>query len=174
MQKNVELEFLLAELPPLRRFALALTRDADAADDLVQDCALRALCNLEKFEPGTNMRGWLFTIMRNLFCDQHRRRRRQGYHLPLDDAQDRLTQPAAQPARIRLQEVAMGFERLSAEQQQLIAMVGIDGESHEHAAEHFGVAVGTIKSRLSRARVRLRAHRRGIGRGSGADSSLAA
>lgn len=162
MSDSIQNELLHEQLPALKRFALSLTRDADLADDLVQDCLVRAIANFEKFEMGTNLRSWLFTIMHNIFCDTHRRRQRRGQQVPLEDWQDRLPRPAPQPQMIRLREVANSFDRLSRDQQALLIMVGIEGHSHEHAAKHFGVAIGTIKSRLSRVRDKLRERRYGI------------
>jgi RNA polymerase sigma-70 factor, ECF subfamily len=163
MSQGFEPEGLQAQMPALRRYALALTSDGDQADDLVQDCIVRALNNANRFELGTNLRSWLFTIMHNIFCDGHRRRQRQGWQVPLEDWQDRLSQPASQGTAIELQEVALSYGRLSAEQQMLLLKVGLEGESYETAANYFGTAVGTIKSRLSRARSRLRKQQHGLG-----------
>jgi len=162
MNNEVQLQAFREQLPALRRFALSLTHNADAANDLVQDCMVRAISNIDKFEMGTNLRSWLFTIMHNIFCDTHRRRQRHGQHLPLEDWQERLPQPAPQPQVIRLREVANSFSLLSADQQALLMMVGVEGHSHEEAAAHFGVAIGTIKSRLSRVRDKLRERRCGL------------
>lgn len=162
MTDRIGFELLQEQLPALRRFALSLTHNADSADDLLQDSLLRALVNIEKFKTGTNLRSWLFTIMHNIFCDTHRRRQRRGQQVPLEDWQDRLPQPAQQPQMIRLREVANSFDALSRDQRALLVMVGVEGHSHERAAAHFGVALGTIKSRLSRARDKLREQRRGI------------
>jgi RNA polymerase sigma-70 factor, ECF subfamily len=163
MREGFESQSLLPQLPALRRYAMALTRDADQADDLVQDCMVRALSNARRFEAGTNLRGWLFTILHNIFCDRHRCRRREGHQLPLEDWEDHLTEPAGQGTVIDLREVALSFASLEPEQQMLLFMVGVEGESYEQAAQHFGTAVGTIKSRLNRARARLRLLQHGIG-----------
>jgi RNA polymerase sigma-70 factor (ECF subfamily) len=162
MGKYLELELFSDQLPSLQGYALTLTRNMDAADDLVQDSMLKGIANIATFTPGTNLRRWLFTIMHNVFCDQYRQQRRRGQQVPLVDWQDHIPQSERQSEAIELREVAAAFGRLSAEQQRLIAMVGVEGESHQYAAAHFGVAVGTIKSRLSRTRAQLRESQIGI------------
>jgi len=166
MTQGFDPESLQAQMPVLRRYALALTRDGDQADDLVQDCIVRALKHMSKFETGTNLKSWLFTIMHNTFCDGHRRRQRQGPLVPLDDWQDRLSKPADQSLAIELREVAISYERLSPAERSLLFDVGVKGDSYEVAAKRYGTAVGTIKSRLSRARARLRRHQHGIAQSS--------
>lgn len=157
-------ESLESHLAGLRHFALALTRGQDAADDLVQNCMVRALSHMHQFQPGTSLRKWLFTILYNNFRDDLRRSRRQGQQLSLNDWHDPLPQAPTQFELVRFKEVALGFERLRPEQRTLLTIVGIEGESHEVAARHFGVAVGTIKSRLSRARDKLLQQQHGLGR----------
>lgn len=162
MRQGFEPQSLQSQLPALRRYALALTRDPDRADDLVQDCMVRALSNARRFEAGTNLRGWLFTVLHNLFCDDLRCRQRQGSQVPLEDWQDRLSEPASQGMIINLREVGYSFARLDPEQQTLLFMVGVEGESYAKVAQHFDTAVGTIKSRLNRARTQLRRQQHGI------------
>jgi RNA polymerase sigma-70 factor (ECF subfamily) len=151
------------QLPRLNRYAISLTGDPDAADDLVQDCLERAISRFDQFRPGTDLRSWLFTIMHNIFCDDFRRRNRRGTAVSLDNCARELSHPAPQPMTLELQEVDNGFRSLSRRQQQLLLMVAVDGKSHAEVAEHFGVAVGTVKSRLSRARTKLR-RRQGLTR----------
>ena len=164
MSQPLPFESIEVQLPTLRRFAPTLTHDRDAADDLVQDSMLRGIANKEKFAPGSDMRRWLFTIMHNLFCDQYRQRQRRGHQVPLKAWQKNVPQAEGQSQAVRLLEVAEAFERLSGSQRRLLVMIGVDGVSHERAAEYFGVAVGTIKSRLSRARAHRHQSQRGIAR----------
>lgn len=170
MTKGFDPECLEAQLPALRRYALALTHDKDQADDLVQDCVVRALLHMSRFETGTNLLSWLFTIMHNNFCDGHRRRQRQGRMVPLEDWQDQLPKPASQGAAIELQEVANSFGLLRRRDQSLLFDIAIKGDSYEVAAKRYGTAVGTIKSRLARTRARLRRQQHGIGQPSRASA----
>jgi RNA polymerase sigma-70 factor (ECF subfamily) len=156
---------ILSELPYLRRFARALTANATNADDLVHDCVVKALENSEKFEPGTNLRAWLFTILRNGFISDIRRNRRR---LTETDSPRWATGGVAPPSQegsltLRRLEVAMG--RLPIEQRTVLALVVIEGMNYEHAAEALGVPVGTVRSRLSRARHALRETVEGRGEG---------
>jgi len=156
-------ETLESHLPSLRHFALSLTRGKDAADDLVQNCLVRALSHMDRFQPGTSLRKWLFTILYNNFRDDLRRRRREGQQVSLSDWQDLRPQAPSQYELVRFKEVALGFQHLHPEQRRLLTIVGIEGESYEVAARHFGVPVGTIKSRLWRARNRLLQQQHGLG-----------
>ncbi|WP_372421416.1 sigma-70 family RNA polymerase sigma factor [Salinarimonas chemoclinalis] len=148
---------LLATTPHLRAYAVSLCGSPDRADDLVQDTLLRALAKLDRFEPGTNLRAWLFTILRNLFFSEHRKRRHEvedvdGMH------SERLTALPAQQARLDLVDFRRALARLCPEQREALILVGAEGLTYEEAAGVCGVAVGTIKSRVHRARLRLSAH----------------
>jgi len=144
---------LVGSLPELQRFARRLTRDPAQADDLVQDCVERALRNREKFEPGTNLEAWLVTIMKNLHFTRYQRERRITQ---TELAEDTLSTAPAQMWPIMVRETGEAIERLSPNHRQLIRIVAIDGRSYEEAAEELGVSIGTIRSRLSRARAELR------------------
>lgn len=148
---------LEAELPHLRRYALSLTRDADAADDLVQDCMLRALDHADRFEAGTHLRRWLFTILRNLHIDRGRRVQRRGVHVELTEGGPSDSRPANQESRIELMDVAGRMRDLRADERRALHLSVFRGLPHEAIAERTGVAVGTVKSRLSRARRALAA-----------------
>ena len=143
-------------MPNLRRFARSLARDADEADDVVQDALLAALDHIHLFEPGSNLRAWLFTITRNTFIS-HQRRRRVRAHLPLDDETLDLQAPPAQEARIAQARLAAAYEQLPRPHREVLALVVFESMSYEQAAEILAVAVGTVRSRLSRARAGLRA-----------------
>jgi RNA polymerase sigma-70 factor (ECF subfamily) len=145
---------LLASIPHLRAFAISLTGDLDRADDLVQDAVVRGLSHLDRFEPGTNLQAWLFTILRNLFYSDHRKRRREVED-PDGAAAEKLSVAPAQGAHLDFQDLKTALARLSPEQREAILLVGAEGLTYEQAAEVCGVVVGTIKSRVNRARARL-------------------
>lgn len=156
MLTSKESRLLEDQIQPLRRYARKLAKDPDEADELVQDSFERAIRRFDQFKTGTNLRSWLFTIMHNIFCDRFRHRRRRGIVHSLDETAHDIPRRPSQMASIELREVSNGFERLSASQRDLIVTVGLEGKTYEQAARHYGVAVGTIKSRLSRARDSLR------------------
>lgn len=141
-------------LQALRAFALSLTRNGAAADDMVQDTIVKAWTNFEKFTPGTNLRGWLFTILRNTYYSERRKRRREvadsdGAYASL------LAEKPVHDDRLQMQEFRRAFENLPDEQREALMLVGVSGFSHEEAAEMCGVAIGTIKSRANRGRRKL-------------------
>jgi RNA polymerase sigma-70 factor (ECF subfamily) len=145
-----------AQIPSLRRYARALTGSVDRADDLVQDCLERAIARFGQFQPGTDLRAWLFTILHNVHCDQGRRRSRRGREIPLEDCDHQLRIPARQNQRLELRDFARAFRSLSTDHQRILLLAGVEGFSCEETARILGVAVGTVKSRLSRARENLR------------------
>lgn len=144
-------------IPALRRYARALVRDADKADDLVQDCLERSMSRIDQFAPGTNLRTWLFTIMHNLHCDTLRRLQRRGPHVPINEWETSAHYPAMQSTAVEIREFERAFSRLTKRDQHLLLLVGVEGFSYEEVSEVLGIAVGTVKSRLFRARERLRA-----------------
>lgn len=147
---------IVEEMPRLRGYARRLVGDADRADDLVHDCAVRALGKIESWQPGTNLRAWLFTILRNCLYDQHRRAKRR----PLvddeigDDQMPRVS--GGQEDRVALDEVETAVANLGADQQEILHLVAIEGRRYEDAAGTLDLPVGTVRSRLSRAREALR------------------
>jgi RNA polymerase sigma-70 factor (ECF subfamily) len=145
---------MLDALPSLRAFAISLTSNRDAADDLVQDAILRAWTNLDKFEPGTSMNAWLFTTLRNLFFSAYRKGRREiqdpgGFYA------GRLGTPPDQGARCEFQELRSALAQLSPAHREALILIGAHGMTYEEAAQVTGVALGTLKSRVARARGRL-------------------
>jgi RNA polymerase sigma-70 factor (ECF subfamily) len=141
-------------LAAMRAFAISLTRDPSAADDLVQDTVVKAWTNIAKFDPGTNMRAWLFTILRNHFYTQRRRARRETGDA--DGAMAaRLAEKPAHDGRLALRDFAVAFGKLPDEQREALVLVGASGFSYEEAARMTCVPVGTVKSRANRARLRL-------------------
>ena len=143
-------------VPALRRYARALTRNADRADDLVQDCLERAIRKQALWRPTGSLRSWLFRILLNLYRNELRTDRRRGEHVSVDTL---LIEPAvapAQPGRIALGEMARAIDTLAAEQREALLLVVLDGMSYADAADAIGVPIGTLMSRLGRARAALR------------------
>jgi RNA polymerase sigma-70 factor, ECF subfamily len=145
---------MLATVPALRAFAISLCRDVDRADDLVQTTLLRAWAHIDSFEAGTNMAAWLFTILRNGFNSEYRKHRREVADVDGVYAAN-LTSPPEQEAHVELEEFREALGRLPVEQCEALVLVGASGFSYEQAAEICGCAVGTIKSRVNRARSKL-------------------
>lgn len=147
-------EEMLAAVPKLRAFAISLCGKIDRADDLVQETLLRALANIDSFEPGTNMPAWLFTILRNLFRSEYRKRKRE-----VEDSDGHyaasLTSPPEQMGKLELQEFRAALAKLPPEQREALILVGASGFSYEETGQICGCAVGTIKSRVNRARTHL-------------------
>lgn len=141
-------------LPNLRGFARLLVRDRTMADDVVQDTVVRALAALHQFEPGTNLKAWLFTILRNQFYEQVRRRKREAAALDARFAGDEGAAPQ-QLAQAQLHELQQLIWRLPPLLREALILVGAQEMSHEEAATICQVPVGTMKARLSRARTAL-------------------
>lgn len=148
---------LLDELPRLRRYARMLVGDPAHADDLVQDCLVRAISNLDRWQIGTNMRAWLFTIMRNVLFNDLRRARRSPFLDSGGDPMDTVPVAADQEQRMRVLDVDKAFTRLPPAHKEVFLLIAVEGMDYEEAAQILGVPVGTVKSRLSRARTDLRA-----------------
>jgi RNA polymerase sigma-70 factor, ECF subfamily len=147
-------EQLIAAIPGLRAFGVSLTSKADRADDLVQETMLKAWKHHDSFEPGTNMKAWLYTILRNEFYSQIRKRKRE-----VEDADgihaSRVAVPGAQLGHLDMADMRVALAQLPEDQREAIILVGASGFTYEEAAVICRVAVGTIKSRVSRARMRL-------------------
>lgn len=145
---------LVALAPDLRAFARTFHRDPARADDLVQEAILKAWTNLDKFKPGTNLRAWLFTILRNTFLSEMRKRKRE-----VEDADGALVAGLAEKPRqesaLELQDFRDALNLLPDDQREAIILVGAAGFSYEEASAICGCAPGTVKSRVSRARKRL-------------------
>lgn len=140
-----------AAMPSLRRYALALTRDADMADDLVQDCLERALQKRRLWRPQGPVRAWLFAILHNRFVSDRRRDDRRGPHVPLEGV-DHPHAPDDPVANVALAEVGRALEALSFEQRSALLMVAVEGLTYREASIALGVPVGTVMSRIARAR----------------------
>lgn len=151
------LDEIAASVPALRRYARALTRDADRADDLVQDCLERAIDKQRLWAPTGPLQAWLFKILLNLYRNDTRRERRRGVHVPIDALVVEPAVPAPQPGRIALAEMSRALDTLPADQREALLLVVLEGVSYEEAATILGIPAGTLMSRLSRARAALRA-----------------
>lgn len=149
---------LTGHLDGLRAFALHLTRDRDRAEDLVQDTAVRALAKAHLFEPGTNFRAWVFSILHNQHIDSIRSaNRRQTVHMPDDADSLHISQPPNQDDYMHLLETLTAMRSFPDAQRDVLRMVVFNGMSYEKAAEAFDCPVGTVRSRLARARRDLNA-----------------
>jgi len=144
------------EIPRLRRYARALTRASDRADDLVQDTLLRAFTKLPLWQPGTDIRAWLFTILHNQYVNTVRREAREGVSVDIEHIDSTMVATTDPTARRQLFELDRALARLSAEQREVLLLVGLEGLDYESVAQILGVPVGTVRSRLSRGRERLR------------------
>ncbi|MEM1388173.1 MAG: RNA polymerase sigma factor [Pseudomonadota bacterium] len=147
-------EQIVEHLPSMRAFAVSLTRDGARADDVVQDAILKAWNNFEKFREGTNLRAWLFTIVRNTYYSELRRSRREVSDTDGAMAAT-LSEKPEHDGRLAMADFEKVFDKLPDEQREALVLVGASGLSYEEAAETCGVAVGTIKSRVNRARAKL-------------------
>ena len=145
---------VLSAVPSLRAFAISLCGNVDRADDLVQETLLRALANIDSFQPGTNMSAWLFTILRNHFRSEYRKRRREVEDSDGHHAESLKSQPD-QYGHVEFREFREALAQLPSDQREALILVGASGFSYEEAAGICGCAVGTIKSRVNRARTRL-------------------
>jgi RNA polymerase sigma-70 factor, ECF subfamily len=145
---------MLAAVPNLRAFAISLCGNVDHADDLVQETLLRAMANIDSFQPGTNMSAWLFTILRNLFRSEYRKRRREVEDTDGTCA-DSLKSHPEQHSRLEFDEFRAALTKLPPHQREALILVGASGFSCEEAAAICDCAVGTVKSRVHRARIRL-------------------
>ena len=145
---------ILASVPSLRAFAISLSGNGDRADDLVQETLLRALANIDSFQPGSNLAAWLFTILRNLFRSEYRKRRREVEDADGSYAESLKSHPEQQ-SRVEFEEFRVALAKLPPDQREALILVGASGFSYEEAAAICDCAVGTIKSRVNRARTRL-------------------
>jgi len=145
---------MLGAIPSLRAFAISLSGNVERADDLVQETLMRAIAHVDSFQPDTNMPAWLFTILRNLFRSEYRKRRRE-----VEDTDglyaDSLKLHPEQLGRIEFGEFRAALAKLPHDQREALLLVGASGFSYEEAAAICECAVGTIKSRVNRARTRL-------------------
>lgn len=145
---------LVEHLPSLRAFAISLCGQPHQADDLVQETLLKALANRGKFETGTNLRAWLFTILRNVYFSLHRKRRREVEDVDGEMTASLVAHPA-QYGHVEFKDFQRALLLIPDEQREALLLVGAAGFSYEEAASVAGCAIGTVKSRVNRARARL-------------------
>lgn len=155
MQQDCRFHLVVAELPRLHRYALALTRDKERAEDLVQECVLRACANFDRWQPGTNLTGWLMTIMHNLFINDVTKKRIQGVNAPAK--LDQLRQPGnRQEEWHQLRDVSRAYGRLRPFQQQVIWLACVEEQDFRDISRQLHISAATVRSRLFRARESLR------------------
>jgi len=150
---GAELEVHIASL---RRYACALLRNRSDVDDLVQDTLARALSRADRFESGTNMRAWLFTILHNTHVNQVRQRSSRPAEVAVEDVEHRLVVAADQEVRVELAEMLRVLDGLPTDQRQVLLLVALEGMKYDEVAGVLGIPIGTVMSRLSRAREAVR------------------
>ena len=146
-------------IPRLRRYARALVGDRSAADDLVQDTLERAWAKLHLYRRGTDLRAWLFTVMHNVYVNQLRASRRTA---PLDEDMPELAQPVRETDALVLRDLDAAIRRLPPDQREVLLLVALEEMSYDEAAGTLGIPIGTVMSRLARAREKLRAMLSGL------------
>jgi RNA polymerase sigma-70 factor (ECF subfamily) len=146
-------EDIVELIPRLRRYARALAGDRTAADDLVQDTLERAWSKLHLYRRGTDLRAWLFTVMHNVNVNQRRAAR---LNVPLDEEMPELAQPARETDTLVLRDLDAAIRRLPLEQREVLLLVALEEMSYAETAGALGIPIGTVMSRLARAREKLR------------------
>jgi RNA polymerase sigma-70 factor (ECF subfamily) len=143
------------QIPNLRRFARYLVRNADSADDLVQECLRRAIENIDSWQHGTNIRAWLFTILRNVYRNEVRRQKRQKEFLGRQIIQSDYSYTERQETSLLLNDIRKAMDQLAMIHREILLLVAIEGLTYEEVATLLNISIGTVKSRLSRARMSL-------------------
>ena len=145
---------VVREIPYLRAFAIAMTGNHASADDLVQETLVKAWSHHDSFEEGTNLRGWLVTILRNTYFTEYRKRQRE-----VQDSEGalagRIVIEGGQQSKVEMNEVQPAINRLPDDQREIVLMIGVLELSYEEASAILNVNIGTVKSRLNRARTKL-------------------
>jgi RNA polymerase sigma-70 factor (ECF subfamily) len=147
---------IAAEIPRLRRFALSLAGDPDAADDLVQDCLERAIRKRHLWRRYGSIRGWLYRILYNVFLNQASRRRKARLEVDVEEPGVTLSEPARQEQQMICDDIVQAMRALPGEQRAAIALTALEGFTYDEAAEILRVPIGTLRSRIARGRERLR------------------
>jgi RNA polymerase sigma-70 factor (ECF subfamily) len=147
---------IVAEIPRLRRYARFLVRDQELADDLVQECLTRAVAKLDTWEIGSNMRAWLFVILHNAYISHWRRVKRSPATVEMSPSDPALAVVGSQEQHLGMIDVQTAFNKLGEDHKQILLMVGVEGLRYEDAAAVLDLPVGTVRSRLFRARSALR------------------
>lgn len=149
--KTFSQEELLPCVPALRSFARSLTRNRDQADDLVQDTIARAIVASHRFQPGTNLKAWMFTILRNLYLSEMRKSHRFVQWDPNNNLHEKAV-PPSQERGLEFSEFRQALSQIDKIRSKALILVGVDGVSYENAAKILNCPIGTVKSRVSRAR----------------------
>jgi RNA polymerase sigma-70 factor, ECF subfamily len=150
-------EHLIAEqIPKLRRYARALLGDPIRADDLVQEALLRGLSRSHLWQPGTDIRAWMFTILHNIHINNQRQRRTRSDYQELDDDQPEMATPPSQERSLEIRDLARSLQLLPEPQRQVVLLVGLEGMNYKSVAAVLDVPIGTVMSRLHRGREALR------------------
>jgi RNA polymerase sigma-70 factor (ECF subfamily) len=149
----IDRDELIATLPRLRRYARQLTGDRSRADDLVQDALERAIERESTFRSGENLRAWLFSLMHNLFIDGTRRKEAIDWSADAAELPELASPTQSDPAELR--DVRVAMEKLPADQREVLLLVGVEGMRYREAAEVLGLPIGTVMSRLARAREKM-------------------
>lgn len=147
---------MIAELPSLRRYALGLTGNVAAADDLLQDCVERALRRIDTLQEQGRIAAWLRSMLFNLFIDERRRVVSRGHQVEVDQLEAVIDAKAAPDVQQEASEVLRATALLSPQHRQVLLMIGVEGLSYREVAEEIGLPIGTVMSRLARARDQLR------------------
>ena len=153
---NEVYEGIEQHIPQLKRYARAITRNPETADDLVQESLLKALTKSHLYKPGTNLRAWLFTILHNQHVSDMRCKARVGVPIDPDDAAPAIATRPNQEAGVVMDRVERELNRLPDEQRTLIELVALEGRSYKDVAQTFDLTLGTVKSRIARGRIILR------------------
>lgn len=149
-------DLLIANLPNMRAYAMMIARNREQAEDLVQDSVARALAKCHLYQPGTNFKAWVFTVLRNQHIDGLRARRREAItDMPEDVLNDLQIALPRQDDHLVMRDLMRALKRLSADQRDALLLVTVQGMSYEEAAAICGCPIGTIRSRLARARMEL-------------------
>lgn len=152
-----DVKWLIAqEIPRLRRYALSLTNDPHAADDLVQDCLERAIRKRHLWRGRGSVRNWLYRILFRVFVNQTSRRMRRSREREFDQSAVSLSEPAAQELHVTCQEIGLAMQQLPADQRAALVLTALEGLTYDEAAGVLGIPIGTLRSRLARGRDKLR------------------
>ena len=149
-------KLLEEQIPRLRRYARALTRNASVADDLIQECLMRAFTKQHLWQPGTDLRAWLFTILHNQHVNYVRRSSKEGASVKVEEVAPFLPIEANAIPSLELRDLRAALAKLAIEQREAILLVGLEGMDYESTAKVLNVPIGTVRSRLSRGRAELR------------------
>jgi RNA polymerase sigma-70 factor (ECF subfamily) len=157
MNRMDEVKWLMArEIPRLRRYALTLADDPQAADDLVQDCLERAIRKRHQWKRHGSIRYWLYRILYHVFINQTSQRNRTRQQLDIDEVSFRLSEAPRQEDHVMCSDIAVAMRMLPADQRAAITLVAVEGMSYDEAAAILDVPIGTVRSRLARGREKLR------------------